>query len=348
MMFGSWQPSPQENFMRYSRLGRSGLTVSRLALGCMSYGDPTRGAHAWTLDEKDSRQHFARALDLGITFFDTANVYSDGSSEEITGRALLSRVRRDEVVIATKVGEPMGSSPNAAGLSRGSIMTQVDQSLRRLGTDYIDLYVVHRADPLTPWEETMQALHDLVRAGKVRYIGASSMGTWQFARAMSAAAANALTTFVSMQNHYNLLYREEERDMIPWCLENGVGLTPWSPLARGRLARDPGETTGRSSIDQTARSRYQDDSALDIIDAVGSVAEGRGLTRAQVAMAWLLHQPGVIAPVIGATKTDHLFDAAAALEVQLSVEETSLMEAAYRPQVVQGHAARTPLARPSS
>jgi 1-deoxyxylulose-5-phosphate synthase len=323
--------------MEYARLGSTGLTVSRICLGCMSYGDPARGEHNWTLDEGASRPFFRQALDAGITFFDTANVYSAGSSEEIVGRTLLSMVRRDEVVIATKVNERMGAGPNGAGLSRGAIMTQVDASLRRLGTDYVDLYQVHRADPSTPWEETLATLHDLVRAGKVRYLGASSMYAWQFAKALYLSDLHGWTRFVSMQDHYNLLYREEEREMLPLCRDQGIGVMPWSPLARGRLTRPSGEITRRSERDATALRRYQEDSSQEIVDAVGEVAERRGSPRGQIALAWLLSRPGITAPIVGATKPHHLEDAVAALELRLSKDEIALLEGRYRPQAIAGH-----------
>jgi aryl-alcohol dehydrogenase-like predicted oxidoreductase len=323
--------------MEYTRLGSSGLTVSRICLGCMSYGDASRSDHAWVLDEQASRPFFRQALDAGITFFDTANAYSTGSSEEITGRNLLSMVRRDEVVIATKVGLPMGPGPNGAGLSRGAILTQVDASLRRLGTDYIDLYQIHRADPDTPWEETLQAFDDLVRAGKVRYLGASSMYAWQFAKALCLADQHNWARFVAMQNHYNLLYREEEREMIPLCRDQSIGVTPWSPLARGRLARSWDETTDRSKTDAAAHERYQDPSLRHIVEAVSALAEKRGVPRAQVALAWLLSRPQVTAPIVGATKPHHLDDAIAALDIEISDEEAATLEAPYRAQEIAGH-----------
>jgi len=318
--------------MQYTRLGSSGLTVSKICLGCMSYGDASRSDHAWVLDEQASQPFFRQALDAGITFFDTANAYSTGSSEEITGRNLLSMVRRDEVVIATKVGLPMGPGPNGAGLSRGAIVTQVDASLHRLGTDYIDLYQVHRADPNTPWEETLEAFDDLIKAGKVRYIGASSMHAWQFAKALYLADLHNWTRFVSMQNHYNLLYREEEREMIPLCQDQGIGVIPWSPLARGRLARPWDETTGRSQTDAAAHERYQDPGLRKVADAVSAVAGERGVPRAQVALAWVLSHPGVTAPIVGATKPHHLDDAIAALDIRLSDAESAILTAAYQPQ----------------
>ena len=323
--------------MEYARLGSSGLTVSRICLGCMSYGIAARSDHPWVLDEAATRPFFKQALDAGITFFDTANFYSAGTSEDITGSVLLSMVPRDQVVISTKVCLPMGPGPNGSGLSRGAIMTQVDASLRRLGTDYIDLYQIHRIDPKTPWEETMEALHDLVRMGKVRYLGASSMYAWQFAKAQQVAERHGWTKFISMQNHYNLLYREEEREMMPLCRDQGVGLIPYSPLARGRLTRPWDEKTGRSETDAAQTERYQDPSLREVVDAVSTVAERRGLPRAQVAMAWLLSRPGLTAPVVGATKTHHLSDAIAALDVRLSDEEVRLLQAPYRPQAISGH-----------
>jgi 1-deoxyxylulose-5-phosphate synthase len=323
--------------MEYTRLGSSGLTVSRISLGCMSYGIAERSDHAWVLDEQASRPFFKQALDAGITFFDTANFYSAGTSEEITGRVLLSMARRDEVVISTKVGLPMGPGPNGAGLSRGAIMSQVDASLRRLGTDYIDLYQIHRADPKTPWEETLEALHDLVKAGKVRYLGASSMYAWQLAKALYLCDLHHWTRFVSMQDHYNLLYREEEREMIPLCRDQGVAICPWSPLARGRLTRPWDERTGRSETDTAQSQRYQDPALRGVVDAVSAVAEQRGIPRAQVALAWLLCRPGVTSPNVGATKPHHLSDAIAALDIKLSDQEVSKMEAPYRPQEISGH-----------
>jgi 1-deoxyxylulose-5-phosphate synthase len=321
--------------MDYVRLGRTGLRVSRICLGCMSYGVPDRGAHPWSLDEDDARPFFKQALDAGINFFDTANVYSDGTSEEITGRALLSMTSRDDVVIATKVHGRMRPGPNGAGLSRKAILTEVEASLRRLGTDYIDLYQIHRADPKTPWEETLEALHDCVRAGKVRYLGASSMPAWQFTKALYLAGRHGWTRFVSMQNHYNLLYREEEREMLPLCREEGIGVIPWSPLARGRLARPWDETTERSQTDEFGRTLY-DEYDRAVVDAVGEIAGRRGISRAQVALAWLLAQPGVTAPIVGATKPHHLDDAVAALDVTLNDDEMDALSAPYRPHPVRG------------
>jgi aryl-alcohol dehydrogenase (NADP+) len=323
--------------MQYTRLGSSGLTVSRVCLGCMSYGIAERSDHAWVLDEQATRPFFKQALDAGINFFDTANFYSAGTSEEITGRLLLSMVPRHEVVITTKVGLPMGPGPNGRGLSRGAILTQVDASLRRLGTDYIDLYQIHRADPKTPWEETLEALHDLVKAGKVRYLGASSMYAWQFAKALYLADLHRWTRFVSMQDHYNLIYREEEREMIALCRDQGVGITPYSPLARGRLARPWDEKTGRSQTDAAQSERYQDPTLRGVVDAVSAVAAARGVARAHIALAWLLSRPGVTSAIVGATKPHHLSDAIAALDITLSDNEVASLEAPYRPQAISGH-----------
>jgi len=321
--------------MEYARLGNTGLQVSRVCLGCMSYGDPARGAHTWSLDEDTSREFFRQALDAGINFFDTANVYSAGSSEEITGRALLGLAARDDVVIATKVYGRMRPGPNGQGLSRKAIMAEVDASLTRLGTDYIDLYQIHRADPDTPWEETLHALHDLVESGKVRYIGASSMPAWQFATALHLADRHGWTRFVSMQKHYNLLSREEEREMLPLCRDQGIGVIPWSPLARGRLARPWDEQTERSRTDEFGSTLY-DDSDRPVVDRVGEIAERRGVPRAQVALAWLLAQPGVTAPIVGATKPHHLDDAVAALDLRLDAEDTEALAEPYRPHPVRG------------
>ncbi|HUR14776.1 MAG TPA: aldo/keto reductase [Mycobacteriales bacterium] len=322
--------------MEHRELGRSGLQVSRICLGCMSYGEPDRGAHPWSLPEDEARRFFAQALDLGITFFDTANVYSDGTSEEITGRALLSLAGRDDVVLATKVHGRMRPGPYGAGLSRRAILAEVDNSLRRLGTDYIDLYQIHRMDPAVPWEETLAVLDEVVRAGKVRYLGASSMPAWQFAKALFLQEKHGWARFVSMQNHYNLLYREEEREMVPLCRDQGVGVIPWSPLARGRLARDWDEATERSAADEFGKTLYVEGDRA-VVDAVGSVAAERGVPRAQVALAWLLQQPGVTAPIVGATKPHHLEDAVAALSLTLSAEELERLSSPYRPHVVAGY-----------
>jgi 1-deoxyxylulose-5-phosphate synthase len=321
--------------MEYGRLGSTGLEVSRICLGCMSYGEPGRGSHPWSLDEAASKPFIAKALDLGITFFDTANVYSDGSSEEIVGTWLGEMARREDVVIATKVHGRMRPGPNGAGLSRKAILHEIDASLTRLGTDYVDLYQIHRWDPEVPIEETLEALHDVVKAGKARYIGASSMASWQFAQALYTADLNGWTRFVSMQDHYNLLYREEEREMIPLCLDQGVGVIPWSPLARGRLTRDWDESSARSETDEFGRSLY-DEGDRAVVDAVAAVAEARGVPRAQVALAWLASRPGVTAPIVGATKPEHLDDAVAALDLELSDDEVARLEAPYRPHEVAG------------
>ena len=325
--------------MQYVNLGRTGLKVSRICLGMMSYGTPQW--RAWVLDEDASRPFIRRALELGITYFDTADMYSRGVSEEITGRALRDFARRDEVVIATKVYFPMGERPNQGGLSRKHILHSIDDSLRRLGTDYVDLYQIHRWDYQTPIEETMEALHDVVRAGKARYIGASSMYTWQFAKAQHTAQVNGWTRFSTMQNHYNLIYREEEREMIPFCIDQGVGIVPWSPLARGFLAgnrtADKGGATERSRIDDFAHSMYYQDADFQVLDAVVALAQARGVQPAQVALAWLLHKPGVHSPIIGATKMAHLEEAVAALEISLSSEEIAALEAPYVPHPVLGH-----------
>ena len=314
--------------MRYTTLGSTGLEVSRVALGCMSFGVPARGGHPWSLDEEAARPIIARALEAGVTFFDTANTYSAGTSEEITGRALRDFARREEVVLATKVWGRMGPGPNGAGLSRGAILTQVDASLRRLGTDYVDLYQVHRWDPKTPIEETVEALHDVVRAGKARYVGASSMWAWQFAKALHVADAHGWTRFVSMQDHYNLLHREEEREMLPLCADEGVGSIPWSPLARGRLTRPWDATTARSEADQFGRTLFREDDS-PIVEAVAAVAAERGATPAQVALAWVLRHPVVDAPVVGVTKEAHLDDAIAAVDVELADEECARLEEHY-------------------
>ncbi len=321
--------------MDYARLGDTGLEVSRICLGCMSYGDPGRGAHPWTLGEQESRPFVAQALELGITFFDTANVYSAGSSEEILGRAIRDLAVRDEVVLATKVHGRMRPGPNGGGLSRKAIMSEIDASLRRLGTDYVDLYQIHRFDPATPLEETLEALHDVVRAGKARYLGASSMWAWQFGKALHLAERHGWTRFVSMQDHYNLLQREEEREMLPLCADAGVGVIPWSPLARGRLAREWDTTTARSQNDAFGSSLY-DEGDRRIVDAAGAVAAARGVPRAQVALAWLLGRPGVTAPIVGANKPHHLTDAVAALSLSLTAEEVAALEAPYTPHEVSG------------
>jgi aryl-alcohol dehydrogenase-like predicted oxidoreductase len=321
--------------MHYTTLGNTGLEISRICLGCMSYGQPDRGSHSWTLDEGTSRPFFTQALDAGINFFDTANVYSAGSSEEITGRALLGMTDRDNVVIATKVHGEMRPGPNGHGLSRKAIMSEIDHSLRRLGTDYVDLYQIHRYDHQTPLEETLEALHDVVKAGKARYIGASSMYSWEFAKALYVADLHGWTRFVSMQNHYNLLYREEERQMIPFCIDQGVGVIPWSPLARGRITRPWDSQTARSQTDEFGSILYSD-ADKPIVDVVGDIAAERGIGRAQVGLAWILSRPGVSAPIIGATKPQHLDDAIAAVDIALTDDEIGRLEAPYQPHAVAG------------
>jgi aryl-alcohol dehydrogenase-like predicted oxidoreductase len=323
--------------MEYVKLGSTGLDVSPVCLGCMSYGEPGRGAHPWSLDEEASRPFFRRAVEAGINFFDTADVYSAGSSEEITGRALRDFARRDEIVLATKVHGRMRPGPNGAGLSRKAIMTGIDASLARLGTDYIDLYQIHRWDPSVPIEESLEALHDVVKAGKARYIGASSMYAWQFSKALYLSGARGWTRFATMQNHYNLLYREEEREMLPLCADQGIGVIPWSPLARGRLTRDWDAGTARSATDEFGQSLY---AAGDrqIAEQVAKVAQGRGVSRAQIALAWVAGRPGVTAPIIGATKPEHLDDAIAALGIQLTAGEIEQLEQPYVPHRVAGFA----------
>jgi len=323
--------------VEYVRLGATGLRVSRVCLGMMSFGDQV--TRAWTLREGDSEPIVRRAVEEGVIFFDTADVYSNGVSEEITGRLLAKLFgQRDDYVLATKVHGVVGPGPNDRGLSRKHILASIDNSLRRLGTDHVDLYQIHRWDHGTPIEETMSALHDVVRAGKARYLGASSMYAWQFAKAQHVAERHGLTPFVSMQNHYNLLYREEEREMIPLCRDLGVGLIPWSPLGRGRLTRPRGaESTTRSQTDEFGRSLYTEACDDAVVDAVQAVAAERGLPMAQVALAWMLHRPGITAPVIGATKVGHLTDAVAATQVTLSDAEIARLEEPYRPHPVRGH-----------
>ncbi|WP_333767084.1 aldo/keto reductase [Streptomyces sp. IBSBF 2435] len=323
--------------MDYLKLGTTGLDVSRICLGCMSYGVSDRGNHSWTLDEEASRPFVRQAVEAGINFFDTANVYSDGTSEEIVGRALADFARRDEIVLATKVHGRMRQGANGGGLSRKAIMTEIDHSLRRLGTDYVDLYQIHRWDPTTPVEETMEALHDVVKAGKARYIGASSMYAWQFSKAQYVAEQHGWTRFISMQNHYNLLYREEEREMLPLCADQGVGVIPWSPLARGRLTRAWDTTSARSETDEFGKTLYQD-TDRHIVDAVAVIAEERGVTRAQVALAWLLRQPSVSAPIVGATRPQHLDDAVASVGLRLGDGECKRLEEHYTPRGIAGFA----------
>ncbi len=322
--------------METIRLGSSGLEVSRVILGCMSYGDPAAGNHAWSLSLDDSRPFFRQAVEAGITTFDTANVYSLGSSEEITGQLLREFATREEVVIATKVHGRMFPGPKGGGLSRAAILTAIDDSLRRLGTDYVDLYQIHRWDPEVPIEETMETLNDIVRAGKARYIGASSMWAWQFAQAQYTADLNGWSRFVSMQDQYNLLQREEEREMHPFCVDQGVGVIPWSPLARGRLTRPWGSETSRTETDYFGQNLYHEASDHQIVDAVAAVAAERGVPAAQVALAWVLHQPAITAPIVGATKPEHLADAVAAAELELSADELARLEEHYTPRAASG------------
>ncbi|MBY7142268.1 aldo/keto reductase [Virgibacillus sp. NKC19-3] len=324
--------------MDYVKLGNTGLDVSRLCLGSMSFGEAEKWIHPWVLNEEQSRSIIKKALELGINFFDTANVYSMGTSEEFLGRALKDYANRDEVVIATKVHQRMHEGPNGAGLSRKAIMSEIDKSLERLGTDYVDLYIIHRWDYHTPIEETMEALHDVVKAGKARYIGASAMYAWQFLKANHVAEKNGWTKFVSMQNHLNLLYREEEREMLPLCREEKIAVTPYSPLASGRLTRDWSETTKRSETDQVQKSKYGSTADTDrlIVDRVAEIAAKRGIPRIQIALAWLLQKEPVTAPIIGATKISQLEDPVAALSITLSPEEIAFLEEAYVPHPVVG------------
>jgi len=324
--------------VKTQQLGRSGLEISSVILGCMSYGDPSRGAHPWSVGLDESRLFIRQALELGITTFDTANVYSLGSSEEIVGSLLAEFAPREDVVIATKVHGRMRPGPNGAGLSRAAIMHEIDASLRRLGTDYVDLYQIHRFDPKVPVEETMEALHDVVKAGKARYLGASSMYAWQFAKLQEAATSHGWTPFVSMQDQYNLLNREEEREMYPLCIDSGIGVIPWSPLARGRLTRDWDDTTARSDTDEFGKTLYTQTEESDrrIVRAVADIADLRGVSRAQVALAWVMHQPAVTAPIVGATKPHHLVDAVAAADLRLTPDELARLAAHYSPRAVEG------------
>ncbi len=326
--------------MEYVKLGHTGLDVSRICLGCMSYGGSNRGNHAWSLDEETSRPFIRRALESGINFFDTANRYSLGSSEEILGRAIKDFARREEVVIATKVYGRMRPGPNGAGLSRKAIMAEIDASLKRLGTDYVDLYQIHRWDYDTPIEETLEALHDVVKAGKARYIGASSMHAWQFARALGIAERRGWTRFVSMQNLVNLLYREEEREMLPLCAAEGIAVIPWSPQARGRLTRDWDYTSVRTETDEAFERLFAktEDADRKVVDRVAQIAAARGIPRAQVALAWLLAKPVITAPIVGATRLQHLDDALASVDVKLSVDEIAALEEPYVPHAVVGFA----------
>jgi aryl-alcohol dehydrogenase-like predicted oxidoreductase len=320
------------------KFGRTGLEVSRLCLGCMTYGAPNRGFHEWTLDEEHSRPLIKQAVEAGINFFDTANVYSDGTSEEIVGRALKDFARRDEVVIATKVHGRMHPGPNGAGLSRKTILQEIDNSLRRLGTDYVDLYQIHRFDPSVPMAETLEALHDVVKAGKARYIGASSMYAWQFATMLQLAKQNGWTRFVSMQNYVNLIYREEEREMLPLCAAEGIAVIPWSPLARGRLTRPWATATKRSDTDQFGKTLYAGSEEADrkVVETVLAIAGERGVPPAQVALAWVLSKPVITAPIIGASKPRHLEDAIAALALNLTADEIARLETPYVPHPIVG------------
>ena len=327
--------------MEYARLGSTGMKVSRICLGCMGFGDAANWVHKWVLDEEKSRPIIQKALEMGINFFDTANIYSIGVSEEILGRALKDFAKRDEVVLATKIHGKMRSDPNGGGLSRKAIMSEIDKSLTRLGTDYVDLYIIHRWDYETPIEETMEALNDVVRAGKARYIGASAMFAWQFQKALHTAEKHGWTRFVSMQNHLNLIYREEEREMMPLCREEKIGVTPYSPLASGRLTRDwaSSESTLRSETDQIAKLKYDKTADTDqqVVKRVAELAEKHGIPRVHIALAWLLQKQPVTAPIIGATKISHLEDAIGALSVKLSPEDVSYLEEPYVPHRIVGH-----------
>ncbi|MDC9824853.1 aldo/keto reductase [Devosia sp. ZB163] len=318
--------------MQFTRLGRTGLEVSRICLGCMSFGDPARGSHEWTLDEAESRPILRAAWEAGINFYDTANVYSLGSSEEIVGKVLKELAPRDELVIATKVHGEMRKGPNGRGLSRKAILSEIDNSLRRLGTDYVDLYQIHRFDPVTPIEETLEALDDVVRAGKARYIGASSMAAWQFLKMIMTSERHGWARFVSMQDQLNLIEREEEREMLPLCIDQGIGVIPWSPLARGRLARPWGETTERAETDEYGKTLYAKTEAANrqINAVVGEIARARGVKMAQVALAWVLQKQPVTAPIVGVTKLSQLTDAIGALDVTLTPDEIARLEAPYR------------------
>ena len=324
--------------MEYVKFGNTGLEVSRICLGTMGFGDVSTGFHQWVVDEAQSREVIKRALDLGINFFDTANVYSAGTSEEYLGRALKDFADRDKVVIATKVNFRMHEGPNGAGLSRKHILSEIDKSLKRLETDYVDLYIIHRWDYNTPIEETMEALHDLVKMGKVRYIGASAMYAWQFQKAQYVAEKNGWTKFVSMQNHYNLIYREDERELIPFCAENKIALTPYSPLASGILAKRSDETSTRIETDNTRKAKYGKTAEADrlIVDRVGELADKYQVPRAHVALAWLLHRPQVVSPIVGATKLSHLEDAVNALELKLTLEDMLYLEELYTPHELVG------------
>lgn len=325
--------------MQFTRLGKSGLTVSRLCLGCMSYGDTSKGWHGdWLLDEDAARPFFREALEAGINFFDTANIYSGGTSEEITGKLLKEMAQRDEIVVATKAFGVWRNAPNCGALSRKALFQAIDDSLTRMGMDYVDLFQIHRWDDNTPIEETMEALHDIVKAGKARYIGASSMYAWQFARAQETARTNGWTRFISMQNQLNLLYREEEREMLPLCAVEGVGVIPWSPLARGRLTRPWGETSVRSESDVVGKVLYKTEDAADraVVDQLAQLAAARGEAMASLGLAWHFTKPEVTAPIIGATRPQHIADAVRALDIALTAEEVAALEAPYRPKFPTG------------
>src|ERR1700759_1263031 len=322
--------------MRFTKLGSTGMDVSVLCVGCMSFGVPEQGRQKWTLDQEGSREVIRTALEAGVNFFDTANVYSAGSSEEITGRALAEMADRDEIVLATKVWGPMREGPNGGGLSRKALMAEIDNSLKRLGTDYVDLYQIHRWDYETPIEETLEALNDIVRAGKARYIGASSMFAWQFAKALAASERHGWGRFVSMQEHYNLLYREEEREMLPLCASEDIGVIPWSPLARGRLTRPWDAETARTDKDEFGSTLYRDEDA-DIVARTLEVADRLGVPPAQVGLAWLLANPAVTAPIVGATKAEHLEDAVPAVDLDLANDHIAALEDPYEPHPIAGH-----------
>ena len=322
--------------MEYTRLGSTGLEVSRICLGCMSFGEPQRGGHPWSLGEDAARTIIRQALEAGINFFDTANVYSDGSSEEIVGKVLGELAHRDEIVLATKVNGRMHPGPNGAGLSRKAVLSEIDHSLRRLGVDYVDLYQIHRFDHSTPVEETVEALNDVVRAGKARYVGASSMYAWEFSKMLHTAEQHGWARFASMQDHYNLAYREEEREVLPLCADQGIGVIPWSPLARGRLTRDWDTATARSETDEFGKRLYRD-SDRAIVEAVAKVAQARSISRAQVALAWLLSKPVVSAPIVGVTRPNQLAGLIGALPVKLSAEEIDQLEEPYQPHAIAGH-----------
>ncbi|MEK3914180.1 aldo/keto reductase [Paenibacillus sp. FSL H7-0331] len=323
--------------MDYVKLGNTGMDVSRICLGCMGFGDAGLGHHQWVLDEEKTRPIIKKALELGINFFDTANIYADGTSEEFVGRALKELANRDEIVLATKVYNRIHEGPNGAGLSRKAIMSEIDKSLKRLKSDYVDLYQIHRWDYNTPIEETMEALHDVVKAGKARYIGASAMYAWQFQKALHVAERNGWTRFVSMQDHLNLIYREEEREMLPLCKEEKIGVIPYSPLAGGKLARE--STTHRAESDQIAKQKYDATADADqlVVDRVASLADKHGVRRVHIALSWLLHKEPVTAPIVGATKNSHLEDAAAALSIKLTSEEIAYLEEPYVPHRIVGH-----------